>query len=413
MNEKTIEYYLIAARKDETNNAFVTSVMQKVTGHETLAAHLPNAKRRHTKRRLPAFAVIAIAVGIVALLSGTSYAAYKLLWQKPEVHNAAPITKTTGGRSNVSLSLSGCDPKDIKTQYVVKHGATITDADVPMVVQAHCELDAIGTWAKSTFPYSSEETAPPIGQAYDQTRLNTSMATHIASRDDKTIVFTGLTKYNEKDTSFTPSDDVQFIADGHQVKASDISSDDPVVYVTGQKSHMVPSAGCNQQHCSYGGTSDAPILLAVVKLDLPFQYYDQLAWQSLAEVDTCQGNSQDTCLMGYIGGVDIYITNRIMQNNETMKTIQGVVTTLTNSSATIKTSSGRIFTINTPGSFGTYNTTKAARYYNNQYVKVGSSLSVMYVEATGSQNLTIESSQIIETQMMLEGIGKSDPVKAY
>jgi len=285
---------IIAARPDgyHSSTRFTDAVMAKIRNGEILSSSVRNMNvtKKETFmmkfKHLPTFAIIAIIIASTLVVSGGAYAAYQLLWPKPEVRLSEPKTSASG-RKEVTISFAQCGKQSLASGYELKKNAPITIDEVPMVVKAHCELDAISTWANKEFPHDDGHQPPEMMKAFDRTMLWTSMATHIKSRNDSTLTFAGLTKYHQADTVLEATSKTRYIADGHDVAASAITADDPVVYITSEFSHITPDAGCNAMHCSMSSTPAVKTLVAVVKLSQPFQYYDQLAWQSLAERMAC------------------------------------------------------------------------------------------------------------------------------
>ena len=364
-------------------------------------------------KRLPAFAVVAIALGSLLLLSGSAYAAYQLLWQKPQVTVSSP-EKSVSGRDEVAISLEQCGDDSKATRYELKRNASITADQIKGVVEARCELDAIGTWAMSTFP-NDRFGGPSERKEHTTSMSNASMATTIKSMSADSVTFTGLTKYNQTDKTLPVTPSVRYIVDGHDAKASDISTSDPIVYITTVVTRMTPQPGCNDQHCSMSGELVSETLQAIVKLSMPLENYDQFAWQSLTERTTCQGNPNDSCLTGFIGGIDLYMGSATIEMGKTeMKEIHGTITEMNGSSVVIKSSSGTLFTINTPSDvISKYNTTKASQYYNNQTVKVGSTLRVSYIESPNEHSKTLNSKTLMSVMFQTEAVGKSDIQTAY
>lgn len=422
MKDSRFDALIIAARPKnyQVNANFADTVMAAIYSSEILSSQIrkKGVNKKETLfmkvRHLPKFAVIAIAIGALLVISGTAYATYQLLWPKPHVEVSQPTTSQSG-RQQVAISFEQCGADDLASHYELKSNATITIEQVPMVVKARCELNAIGTWADATFPHDDTFASLNTAREYDKVLLSTSMATHIKSSDASSMTFAGLTKYNQTDTSLAVTSKTRFIANGQDVSAKDITFNDPVMYITSQVTHMTQSADCTPEHCSSSGKPVSTELLAVVKLNLPFEDYDQLAWQSLTEIDTCSGNPNDACLSGFAGAIDLYQGDGTFKNaDDSMKEIQGVVTQLNGASTTIRSSSGTLFTIVTPTDVvTTYNAQKAAQYYNNQTVKVGSSLVVHYVESTSEHTHTLNATSLSSVQLQIEIVGKSDPVKAY
>ncbi len=423
MKDFRFDAILIASRPEGHQNKgnFTNKVMRSVQSSEIIssAVRSMNVTKKETfmikMKRLPAFALIAIVLGALLLLSGSAYAAYQLLWQKPEVHVSTP-EKSASGRDEVDISFKQCGDSTLASRYELKKNATITADQIAGVVEAHCELDTIGTWAQKTYGTGDRSRMPTNNstEPYDSSYIDISMATHIKSRDASSITFLGLTKYNQSDKTLGITNNVHYFAEGREVKASDITESDSVVYITKYHEHMTPDANCNESHCSISGTPLGEDLLAIVKLSLPFENYDQFAWQSLTERATCAGNPNDTCLTGFIGGIDLYDGSASVDSSKSeAKEIQGTVTQLNGKSVIIQSSSGSLFTIMTPSDvIGTYNTIKAGQY-NNQIVKVGSTLRVNYTEATDQHAKTVTSDMLMFMYLQTEQVGKSDPLSAY
>lgn len=413
---------IIAARPDgyRSSTHFTDAVMAKVRSGEILSSSVRkmNVTKKETFmmkfKHLPAFAIIAIVVASILLVSGGAYAAYQLLWPKPEVRLSEPKTSASG-RKEVDISFAQCGKPNFVAGYELKANATITIDEVPMVVKAHCELDTIEAWGNDTFTSTTQKRPYDMNEEFDSTTVRASMATHIKSRLDSEVTFVGLTKYGQADKTYSVTSKTRFIADGHEVVASAISNDDPVAYITTEASHATPEPGCNSQHCSFSSSVPVSTLVAVVKLSMPFQYYDQFAWQSLAERRACMGNASEECLTGYVAGVDLYQGNPLPKAGEVdMREVQGVITKIEGASITLRGSSGSLYTVTAPTDIiAVYNSQKAAQYYNNQTVKVGSTLSVSYVEKVNQHAKTIPASSLQSVILRAEIIGKSDPLEAY
>ncbi|HEY8886245.1 MAG TPA: hypothetical protein VIM31_01960 [Candidatus Microsaccharimonas sp.] len=423
MKDLHFDALIVAARPKDyrTNTIFTEKVMTAVRSSEILSSQIrkTSVNKKETLfmklRHLPKFAIVAIAIGALLVISGSAYAAYQLLWPKPHIEVSQPTTSTSG-RQEVAISLAQCGSDALASHYELKSNATITIDEVPMVLKAHCELGAIGNWANTTFPNDG----PGMGSGsstteHNSTNITTSMATHIKAKDVQSITFEGLTKYNQTDATLTVTPTTRYIADGHDVPADQLRQGDAVVYISSNVVHFTPKGNCTQTSCSMSGGTTSTALVAIVKLDLPFQYYDQFAWQSLSEVAVCNGNPADVCTAGYGGAIDLYNGNAVFTDkSDQMKEIQGVVTQLNGTSTVIRSSSGTLFTIVTASDVvTTYNTQKAAQYYNNQLVKVGSTLFARYVESSDQHSHTIYADHLISFQLSLELVGKSDPIKAY
>ncbi len=421
MKDSRFEALLHAARPHTAprNTEFTDKVMSSIKSHEIFSAHVRNmsVNKKETLfmkfRHLPKFAIIAIALGALLLVSGGAYAAYQLLWQKPEVHVSEPTTSVSG-REEVVISLAQCgDGAGLGSRYELKKNATIRAEDVPKVLEARCELAAINTWAQKAFLPEGYRAPFHNDREYDALEVYVASATHIKTRDVSSITFEGQNKYNLAEVTIHTPSSVRYIADGKEVTSNDISSNDPVVYITKSKTHMVPQ-NCTPQHCSIQPTELSKELVAVVKLSLPFEYYDQLAWQSLTERQVCMGNPSDSCLTGYSGAIDIYVGSAQVTNQAIMKEIQGVITAIEGKTITLRSSSGSTFTVTTPtDAVSIYNTNKANQYYDGKTVKVGSSVSITYAEDKATHSKNIQAKDLMYVQLKTEVVSKGDKPSAY
>jgi hypothetical protein len=408
--------------KYSVNKRFSDNVMDTIHSSEILSSSIRkiDVNKKETFimrfRHLPKIAIIAIAIGALLIISTGVYAAYQLLWPKPQVTVSQP-TISTNGREEVSLSFSQCGNTHLADRYELKRNATITADQIAGVVTAQCELQAIDSWAHQAFPNDTLQGDPSRGDStkpYDSTRVMTSMATHVKTVDESSVTFIGLTNYGQAgEVTVSANKNTRYIIGGVDATADKITTTDPVVYITSNTIHIVPSSDCTKMHCNSSGTTTASMLVAVVKLSMPFADYDQFAWQSLTEKQNCMGNEQDTCLSGSIGSIDLYMNTTDSNDvGGVIKEIRGVITKIDMDSVTIQGSSGDSFTIkSTTDIVGDYNTKRASQY-NNQTVKVGSSLIVRYYEKDTEHSRLI-TTNLFSMGLQLEMVGKADLPNAY
>ena len=406
------ERKLIASRPHDykTDPSFADAIMEKINNPEILSAHIRSmdVTKKETfmtkLKHLPKLAIVAIVLGALLVISGTAYATYQLFWAKPSVH-LEQLTTSTSGREEAVLSTKECGPLTAQ-HYELKKGATITADQIPAIVQAQCELKSIGDWAQSTYQDVSTP-QPTDGSPYDETFARVSMATHLQAIQKDSVTFAAIDKYAMPAQSFSTSAGVKYIVDGKEASASDIHTGDVVAYVVTSKLHLTQTKDGSYS----GGGMPAQTLVAVVKLSMPFEDYDQLAWQSLSERSPCPGNPDENCVAGG-ASIDLYMGGSSkLPEGTTMKEIQGVVTAFDGRTVSIKSSSGTVYRVTTPTDVITdYNINKAAKYYDNQKVVIGSSIDVNYNEAEDQHATDINASYM---RFMIELVRKGDPVKAY
>ena len=417
MKDLDFDALLLAAKPTSysANAEFTDTVMQKVQHSEILlsAVRKMDVNKKETFimkfKHLPRIAIVAIALGALIVVSTGAYAAYQLLWVKPDAHVIESKTSVSG-RDEVLLSTSGCDTTS-STRYELKKGATIGANRISAVVQAHCELQAIEKWAQRS--YGDQAMADLNGLETDskpirQTIVVTSMATHLQTKQGNSLTFAGLDKYGWPKNTLKADKNVKYIVDGESSTADAIKEGDPVVYVATGNISMTR----NQNGSIDTDNNPDRALVAVIKLSMPFEDYDQFAWQSLSERQTCYGNSNDDCVAGG-ASIDLYMGggNAGISGNTIMKEIQGNVVGLNGNKTSVRSSSGTIFTVTTPTDvISDYNINKAGRHYNNQKVILGSSISVQYAEDKNAQATEISAAYM---RFQIELVSKGEPVKAY
>ena len=412
MKTDDFEGKLISARPDnyKINRHFTDNVMKKLNSAEIILASTRNMNvtKKETFimkiKHLPKLAIIAIAAGTLLILSGTAYATYQLLWPKPSVE-LTELNTSISGREEALLSTKECGPLDAQ-RYELKRDATITADRIPAIVRAQCELTSIQTWAQSTFSPDRTKDPREFGESYVDTAVRVSMATKLDKKSDDSITFKEDSTYGQGPVTFGVTKNIKYIVDGKEGSASSINTGDAVVYVVTAKIQMNQTSEGSYS----GGGMPEQTLVAVVKLTMPFEDYDQFAWQSLSQREACYGNPAENCVAGG-ASIDLYMGNLDSSDGLIVKEIQGVVTALNGTKTSIRSSSGTIYTINTPTDvISSYNKNKATQYYNNQKVEIGNSLSVKYSEREDENSKDIKASNMV---FMIEIISKGDPVKAY
>ncbi len=417
MKDLDFDALLLAAKPDSysNNTKFTDMIMQKVQHSEIISSAVRNMGVNNKEtfimkfKHLPRIAIVAIALGSLVVVSTGAYAAYQLLWAKPEVHVIESKTSVSG-RDEALLSTSGCDTAN-STRYELKKGATIGVDRISAVVQAHCELQAIENWAQQSY---GDQVRPDLNgletgsKPIRETIVVTSMATHLQTKQGSSYTFAGLNKYGWPESTLKANNNVMYIVDGKNSTADEIKVGDPVVYVaTGNISMTRDQNGSIDTDNNPDRT-----LVAVIKLSMPFEDYDHFAWQSLSERETCYGNPNEDCVAGG-ASIDLYMGggNAGISGSTIMKEIQGNVVGLNGNKTSIRSSSGTVFTVTTPTDVvSDYNTNKAARYYNNQKVILGSSISVQYAEDKDAHATEISAAYM---RFQIELVSKGDPVKAY
>lgn len=416
MNKSIDQLLIAAAQKPRSSQAFSERVMKEITANSLRPSRVMTKGKGFSPWRrlhhLPKFAAVLLAILALITVSGTVYAVY-LLWPKPQANTSAPVVNNEG-RTQLEVTFEQCGNLPKEKSYELKKGASVTADQIPGIIKARCELDAIGTWAKKQFPDYARHGMPGADmQSYTTTHPYISMAMHLLGNDGKTITFEGLKKYNLQNKQFPVTGAVQYIAEGKKVTADKIPTGSAVVYITKQSARMVPEEGCNEKHCSIRSEDQREELFAVIKLELPFESYDQLAWQSLAERTPCLHNEQDTCVSS--GGIDLYMRadSNAGRANDVYKEVEGKLKEVAPSHFTLVATSGRVFTVQTSSDvIGNYNRQRSSGYGGitagkDDVVQVG------YYAPKGEESLTVTQASLSRIMLKIELVGKSDPLKKY
>lgn len=416
MKSARLDALLVASQKVQLGDgAFTDRVMNAIQSPEILSSQLRtmNVTKKETfymkLKHLPKFAIVAIALAALALLSTGVYAAYQLLWSKPSV-DVSSLTTSTSGRKEVKLSAANCGGRDMAERYELKKNAIITESQVADVVKAQCELQAISTWVEETYPRSIPPDPMVTRKAHDEKRAYASMALQVKTINEGSMTFAAQQKYGVSEETVSLNKDVLYIADGAVVAADKIVTGDPVVYVTIDTTHVVPNADCTEQSCGSTGNLVSKEIKAIVKLSYAFKNYDPLAWQSLAERTACAGNPADSCVNG--ASIDLFMGSTVPDEG-TYKEIQGMITEINAKTVKIRSSSGTIFTVTTSSDVIAEFNTKRSSLYQNKQITVGSSLAVSYGEKEGEHTKTITPAMLMRVNFQLEMVSKGDPLKPY
>jgi len=170
---------------------------------------------------------------------------------------------------------------------------------------------------------------------------------------------------------------------------------------------------------AYNGQSSTVLGLYILPPTPDFHWYSMQ--NLLTQIQYCTGNPNDTC--SFTGSIDFFpsgggeantinpavTSDRSLQNKE----IAGVITEIASTYTVIKSSSGRLFTVNFGSNPAAEFNRDRSQGYNGQQVKVGDTLLVRYLEAADQHATTIPQGHVFNAVLMIEFLGKSDPIKKY
>ena len=369
-------------------------------------------------RHLPKLAIIALAVGGLIILGGTTYAAYKLLWEQPSVTTQEPTTNQFG-RTQVIASFESCANQSAATTFEIKAGSTLDPSEIGKILQARCELEALREWAGTNKPPKGPN--PDMQQTegtYTQTmRMTSPVASKVVSITPTSLALTG-DQYNTPKDPLVLSDKTQYIVDNHASTIDQIHPDDSVLYVYDITYDFVTKKTATGYNTS-STSAKAVAVTHLVKVDLPFEYYGPSKQNQIAQREACMGNPQDSCVQ--TAAVDLYEnypTDAILPDSNgelpfDNREIQGIVIDHNDTVLKIQSSSGRVFTLSTPRDIASdFNLNRSAEY-NNVTVEKGDMLMVRYAVDKTSTNLELGPSEIRSVYLALNMIQKGDPIQKY
>lgn len=400
-----LDHKIIGARPNDTQakTLFTDAVMKRVT-----------KRRKNRLWRLlqtsPVFAVLA-GLFMLMLVSSTVYAAVTYLWPRTHITVTKPST-TTSGRQEVQVFSNDC-PDIANKRYELKKVAPFGPDKIADVVKAECNIEAIYKWVRATHPdaFSSSSRAMALdstpGKVFpDQKSINYPAAYKIQSVSATSVTFAAKDQWNPAVTSAYTAD-TKFIINHQYGKWSDFHPGDAVTYITMTTSTFKNGDDCTSRHCSSMPVSSKEELLAVVKLDMPFEDYDKFG--SLSEVVPCQDNEKDDCHTGNISGIEIWRpTSMVSDDTQSTGIIEGVVQSHTKTATIIKTTSRRLVTLSTAyDPLQSFNNSRSADY-NGTTVAVGDLIQVMYFHAKGTITETIHQQNIMSIMLITEINSRAD-----
>ena len=425
MKQLLFEARLIAARPTTytPNKQFTDRVMTGIHSPEIISNYVRtmDVNKKETfimkVRHLPKLAIVAIAIGVLAILGGTTYAAYKLLWEHPSVTIQEPTTNQFG-RTQVIASFENCTNQSAATTFEIKAGSTLDPSEIEKILQARCEIEALREWSGTTTPPKGPN--PSMQQTegtYSQTmRMTYPVGLEVVSIDATSLALTGDT-YNTPENPLVLTDKTQYIVDNHESTIDQIKPGDTVLYVHDVTYDFVTKKTATGYNTS--STVSNRVVTHVVKVDLPFEYYGPSKQNQIAEREACMGNPQDSCVQGAaIVLYENYPTAPILpdDNGEVpfdSREVQGIIIDHSGTTLKIQSSSGRVFTLNTPRDIvSDFNRTRSAEY-NNVTVEKGDMIQVRYAVDKASTSLELGPSEIRSVYLELNMIQKGDPIQKY
>lgn len=406
MKTNYFDQQLIAARPEDysVDKHFTDSVMKKIGKSEILSSSIRNMSvtKKETfimrLRHLPKIAIVAIAVGALVVLTGTTFAVVKTI---EGLHNVKVNEASTNNfdREQLNVTFTNCSERAKEgVSYELKRDSGLSAEDGAKTLQARCEMSEIDDWLRANTP---KELAPLF-------LLN--QADTITAIGDNTIT---LEAGGVKDIST----DVKILSAGKEIAKSDLK--------VGNTVFSYPDISKKY----FQNASNQPLRIFLVSQ--PTKYYEASLQSYVNERGPCQNNPARECLKASNINHTVLIAARggawgtggVALN---IKEVQGKVVSYEANEIKIDVGKGVIYTIQTPSNIiERYNQTDVydLAKFDNIYagtspeelkIKIGDSLGIAYVEDSNKSSDTISWSQLLTVQLMVERIPNNlDVLRKY
>jgi hypothetical protein len=407
MKDIILDAYIIAARpkgSKSANTAFTDRVMASITSNEIFSAAIrkTSVNKKETLfmklRHLPKIAIIAIAIGALLFVVGTTYAVVQTVSHLSQVKVNKSGTNEFG-RQQLTVEFDSCEAqKKEGTTYELKRGSNLSAEDGAKVLQAQCDMDIITSWIQND-PRSKEKMGGDRGLIRFGSTL--SLADKVKSLEGKKLTL----ERHEK----TLSDNVRVVENNKEVPLESVKPGDTVIY-------FVPTQYKDMYDANNAEEADGAIIF---KLSLPVRYYS-LDYRSYVHVrSACDGNPERVCLKSnHINQTYLIVTNGgglpSMSDKRTPRNVQGRVVSYDANSIKLDVGKGVIYTIQTPRNIiEQYNQNKVYTLagFDNIYantspedlkIKIGDSLDIYYLEPSSEFATDLSWDEIGTIGLMVE-----------
>jgi hypothetical protein len=392
-------------------------------GVETFLLHNRITNTRQTLamkmiRLTPRLLIVNTLVVITAIgVAGYSYAQKteqeKLQILREHVNQSGRTEFEINKSTECKISASTNDP-NLTNSFEIKKSASLSPEDAKKVIEASCLQAEAENFLYQAF-YVPNPEKEQIKKIPSDTHTSTSIVYYIIDRTDIEIVVEPPqvnSKVKLPNEIFTLTEETKVYKNNTLVPQSTLAKGDIVMLF-------------NEYEPQKTQTSEPTRITTLGVFILPAQ--PEFKWHSLSfehpltQIKTCEGNPQDRC--SFTGSIDFFpsgggegnTTNPlyVYNSDSEMKEIAGVLTEISETSVKIKSSSGRIFTIE----FGSNPTEDFNRdrsqNYNSEKVAIGDTLLIRYSEPLDQHATTINTNQIFNAVLMIEFGGKTKPIKKY
>ena len=409
MKDLKFDAQLIAARpkNHKAKRAFTDAVMSSIKSSEIFSSQIRrmNVNKKETLfmklRHLPKIAIIAIAVGALALLTGTTYAVVKTVQGLSNVTVNESSTNEFG-RKQLDVTLNGCEfPYESGTTYELKEGGELSAEDGVKALQARCDMENISEWIQANM---NSEHAPPA-YLMDQAHAITAITDSTVTLQDK----------GEKPLPQTAK---VIVKNNEAGQRSDLKVGDIVIYY----SDTMRSPWSRQE------TNGEVVIF---KASQPAKYYTLEIQSYVNPRGPCMSNPERNCLksnginqttlMVAMGGA-----RHTIDESEDTREVQGRVVSYDAAQIKVDVGKGVIYTFFTTGNIiERYNQTTVygLASFDTIYsktdpealkIRIGDDIGVGYLEDPSSFSHEISWNQLLGINLMVERIPNNlDVLRKY
>lgn len=346
-----------------------------------------------------------LALIVVGLISGASYAAVKLLWPEPSV-KTIESSKSSTDRQQMSIYSSSCGTEELKRNFEVKRGENISQSDMEATIKADCEYRAASKWAVDHFGQSDFMPSPEPGLEYTFEQTSLRMPEEIKSIQDRTITL------GQSNQSFEIPDQAIIVADRQQADFASLKVGDVISVATHRKAKYRNQDSCNNMHCSSEVLNDNQSVVSMVKFNFTMNDFERL--NRLMQLSPCLGNDSEACLG--VGAVEVFTrkfeANTYFPQDAKFAIVEGAIKTISSEVLAIKTSSDRLVTIKTPYDIAAKFNADQLNLDKNIKMTEGDRLSIMY-RIAGDQTRELQFSDISHINLLMEISNRTDPLIKY
>lgn len=403
MKDTILDAHIVAARPECMQDAaFTDRVMDAIASDEIFSAVIrkTSVTKKETLfmkiRHLPKIAILALAVGALLFVAGTTYAVVQTVHHFNQVKVNESGTNEFG-REQLTVEFDSCDEqKKEGTTYELKRGSNLSAEDGKKVLQAKCDLDVITAWVQNDT--QSMEKMGGSDRALFRMMGSLNTADTVKSIQDNKLVL-------ERREKVLP-DNVRVVENNKVVPLTSIKPDDTVIY-------FIPA--------QYGERYNSEEIdgMVIFKLSLPAKYYTSDYFSYVHARSACDGNPERMCLQSNgINHTILTVTHGgslpSMGDPRASRNVQGRVVSYDAGSIKLDVGKNVTYTIQTPSNVvDRYNQTTvyglasfdgiyAKTKPEDLKIRIGDSLDIYYLEPANEFSPDLSWSQIGTIGLMVE-----------